>query len=303
MRLDFVDLKLFTALAETGNLTEATERFPMALSAASQRLKKREGMYGVQLVERHSRGIALTHAGEVLLHHARRLLLGTEQLNGDMGLLSRGLRREIRLMANTIASNEFLPDVLGRFLAAEPELDIVLSERPSRDIVTAIEDGEADIGILDGSLGVERLTLLPFARDRLVAICGLHHPLGTATSVPFSSLLDHAFIGLTEASAMQHFVESMARRKGKTLRLRLRVSSFAAVATLVGRGAGLAILPARAARALAASHALNVVELSDPWAIRELRICVKDLDALPAQARLLLDALLAAYGGDHPSGE
>ncbi|BAK77663.1 transcriptional regulator, LysR family [Pseudogulbenkiania sp. NH8B] len=301
MRLDFIDLKLFTALAESGSLTEAAERFPMALSAASQRLKKLEDLYGVQLVERHSRGIALTHAGDVLLHHARRLLLGSEQLNGDMGRLSQGVRREIRLMANSVASNEFLPDLLGRFLAAQPELDVVLAERPSRDIVTAIEDGEADIGILDGSLGVERLPLLPFARDRLVVICGPAHPLHGTASVAFATLLDHAFVGLTETSAMQGFVESMARRKGKALRLRLRVSSFAAVATLVGRNAGLAILPARSARSLAQSHALHVVELTDPWAIRELQLCVKDIDSLPAQARLLLDALLSADHGEPAS--
>ena len=298
MRLDFVDLRLFMLLAETGSLSETALDLPMALSAVSQRLKKMEELYGVKLVERHSRGIRLTGAGDVLLYHARCVMQACDRLNGEMGEISRGLTREIRLLANTVASTVFLPGVLGRFLAHEPDIDIRLEERPSRDIIKAIEDGEADIGIIDGALGVERMQMLPFARDRLVLVTPQGHDLGGATSLWFAQTLDYPYVGLSEYSALQQFLEEMARLKGKSLRHRVHTNNYQSLSSLVASGAGLAILPSRIAQHYAPLNALHVIELLDPWAIRDLKICVRDVAGLPAHSRRLLDALLGAYEGE-----
>ena len=294
MRLDFVDLKFFLLLAECGSLTIAAERYPMALSAASQRLKKLEALYGVPLVERHSRGITLTEAGEVLRFHARKLSRDTEMLNGEMGKLSQGIRREIRISGNTMATSVFLPERLGRVLASEPDVDIRLSERPSREIVSQLEYGEVDIGVLDGNLGVERLSLLPFARDRLVLICSQHHSLATHIgSVAFSDLLDLPFVGLASTSAMQQFLEKMATLKGHSLRIRMRTPGFASLAAIVAAGSGVGVLPEQSARQLASAYPIAVVPLADAWAERELKLCFKE-GTLPAHAYRLLEMLSAS---------
>jgi DNA-binding transcriptional LysR family regulator len=298
MRLDLVDLRLFVLLAETGSLSETALKVPMALSAVSHRLKKMEEMYGVRLVERHSRGIRLTSEGDVLLYHARSVLQACDRLTGEMGEISRGLKREIRLLANTVASTVFLPAVLGRFLAHEPDIDIRLVERPSRDIIKAIEDGEADIGIVDGALGVERMQMLPFARDRLVLVTPIGHELSRLSHVAFAQTLDHPYVGLSEYSALQQFLEEMARLKGKSLRHRVHTNNYQSLASLVASGAGLGILPSRIAQRYAPLNALHIIEFDDPWAIRDLKICVRDAASLPAHSRRLLDALLGAYECD-----
>ncbi|NDV13022.1 LysR family transcriptional regulator [Crenobacter caeni] len=291
MRLDFVDLKFFLLLAEAGNLTVAAERYPMALSAASQRLKKLEQLYGVPLVERHSRGVTLTEAGETLRLHAKGLIRGTEALNDEMGRLSSGMRREIRVCGNTMATSVFLPERLGAFLASEPDVDVRLTERPSRQIVPLIEHDEIDIGVIDGSLGVERLTLLPFARDRLVLVCAAGHPFSRRDTVAFTELLDEPFVGLTPAIAMQRFIEGMAQLKGHSLRIRVRTPGFASLAAIVGSGAGVGILPERSACQLAPTHGLAAIALTDPWAERELKLCFKE-EVLGTPARRLLATLL-----------
>jgi DNA-binding transcriptional LysR family regulator len=300
VRLDFVDLRLFVLLAETGSLSEAALQLPTALSAASQRLKKMEELYGVRLVERHSRGIRLSSAGEVLLYHARGVLQACDRLTGEMGEISRGLTREIRLLANTVASTVFLPEVLGRFLAHEPDIDIQLLERPSRDIIKGIEDGEADIGIVDGAIGGERMSMMPFARDRLVLVTPHGHELNHASHLSFAETLDHPYVGLSEFSALQLFLDEMARMKGKALRHRVHTNNFQSLASLVASGAGLAILPSRIAHHYAPLNALQIIELDDPWAIRDLNICVRDVASLPAHSRRLLDALLSAYKIENP---
>lgn len=299
MRLDFVDLRLFVTLTETGSLSRTAEAMSMALSAVSQRLRKMEVLYGTTLLRRHSRGITPTPAGDTLLFHARRLLAAQERLDGEMGEISHGIRREIRLCCNTVANTVFLPDVLGPFLAADPDIDIRLSERPSREIARAIEQDDADIGILDGSIVADHLTLLPFARDRLVVVTALGHPLATTSAIDFAHTLAHPFVGLSHSSAIQLFLEDMAHLQGRPLRLRVRSPNIQSQASLVGAGAGLAIMPARIARRYAPLHALHVIELRDSWASRELKLCVRDPAALPAHGRRLLDALLAAGHDKH----
>ncbi|MCW3478125.1 LysR substrate-binding domain-containing protein [Neisseriaceae bacterium JH1-16] len=295
MRLDFIDLKLFTTLADCGSLTLAAERQALALSAASQRLKKLEALYGVGLVERHARGIVLTHAGQLFLHHAKQLLLTAERLNGELGDYAHGQRGEVRLMANTVACNEFLPPLLGRFLAATLRVDVTLLERPSRDIVPAIEHGDADLGVIDGSTGIGTLTVLPFARDRLVLVAADNHPLAAATELAFAAALEHDFVGLPSHSAMQRHIESMARLHGRILHPRVRVASFSALATLAGSGAGLAVLPESTALRLAPREQLAIIRLSDRWALREMQLCFRSTDTLSAPAHALLEQLAQAH--------
>ncbi|MDN0082306.1 LysR substrate-binding domain-containing protein [Crenobacter sp. SG2305] len=295
MRLDFIDLKLFACLADYGSLTLAADRQALALSAASQRLKKMETLYGVELVERRARGIELTAAGQLFLHHARQLLLAAERLNGELGDFAHGLRGEVRLMANTVACNEYLPKLLGRFLAATPRVDVTLLERPSRDIVPSIEHGEADLGVIDGSASIGTLNVLPFARDRLVLIAAATHPLAGNPALAFADALEHDFVGLPANSAMQRHIEDMARLRGRVLHPRVRAAGFTALATLAGAGAGLAVLPERAARRLAPLEHLAVIALSDPWAVREMKLCFKSTDTLSAPAHALLELLAHAH--------
>jgi DNA-binding transcriptional LysR family regulator len=88
--------------------------------------------------------------------------------------------------------------------------------------------------------------------------------------------------------AMQRFVEEMAMLLGTQLTVRVRAPGFFAIAQLVAQGVGLAVLPEAAAQRHAGAMPASIVVLDDPWATRELRICVRSLDSLSAQARQLV---------------
>ena len=88
-----------------------------------------------------------TPAGSALAHHARVVTLQLERMRGELSEYAKGLRGHIHLLANTTATEEFLPATLGRFLSAHPNVDINLEERSSREIVRAIAANLADIGV------------------------------------------------------------------------------------------------------------------------------------------------------------
>ena len=90
---------------------------------------------------------------------------------------------------------------------------------------------------------------------------------------------------------MQRFIEDMAILAGKPLMVRVRAPSFDAIAQLVAQNVGVAILPLAAAQRLAQSLPLQVIELSESWASRELRVCVRSVADLDSHAKQLLSYL------------
>jgi DNA-binding transcriptional LysR family regulator len=106
-------------------------------------------------------------------------------------------------------------------------------------------------------------------------------------------VLDHDFVGLDRASALQRFLADKAARIGQPLRLRVQLRSFDAVCRLVECKVGIGIVPETTAHRVAGAMAITAVALSDPWATRELTICVRDFSALPPYARQLVEHLRA----------
>ena len=160
-RLDLSDLRLFLHVAEAGSITAGAQRAHLALASASARIHSMEDALGVQLLTRQRHGVQMTEAGRALLHHARAVLRQLEHMRNEMSEYAHGLKGHIRLLGNTAAITEFLPDALGRFLRQNPFIDIDLEERLSHEIVQAIVDGVADIGIVADSVDTAALQTLP----------------------------------------------------------------------------------------------------------------------------------------------
>src|SRR3546814_3555933 len=151
MRFDLTDLRLFLHVAEAGSITHGADRANMALASASARIRGMEEALGVPLLERGRRGAKPTPAGQALLHHARVVLQQMERMRGELGDYARGLKGHVRLLCNTAALTEFLPEALAGYLAAYPNVDVDLEERLSYEIVQAVAEGLADIGIVADS--------------------------------------------------------------------------------------------------------------------------------------------------------
>lgn len=294
MHFDLTDLRLLVAIAESGSLSRAAAGFPLALSAASNRLRQLEHRLGLPLFVRRADGMTPTPAGRVALDHARRVLAASMQMAQALEGLAGRRRVSVRLAANTVANSTFLPPALGPFLNDYPEVDLQIAERSSHDILQALLADEIDIGVLDGNLPLEGIVSLPFRHDRLVLLVPDGHVLAARGHCLLREALGFPFVGMPAERAMQHLVEEMATLLGRPLTMRVRAPSFSACAQLVAQGVGLAILPEAAALRHRAAMPVTVVVLDDPWATRELRLGLRSLDGLSAQARQLVAYLTGA---------
>ena len=292
MRLDLVDLRLVLNVADAGNITHGAVRSGLALASASERIRDLERELGSPLFERQRRGVVPTAAGTALVRHARQVLQQIEVMRGELGDFAKGLRGKVRVLSNTAATLEFMPPLLGSFLATHPQLDIEIEERTSPEIVRSVARGRAEIGIVaDAVDAAAELETFPFTEDRLVLVTPPRHPLATKRQVAFREALAYDFVGLPSGSALQEHLDGHAARAGTAMRLRVRLPGFEALCRVVESGIGIAVVSHTAAARWRKSMAIKVVPITDPWSRRRLRLCVKSERALPAPARALLDHL------------
>ena len=290
-RIDLTTLQLFIAICEEGNLTRASQREAIAPSAVSKRLHDLEETLGVTLFQRQPNGMALTPAGESLLHHARLTLLNIEKISVELAEHAPGVRGHIRILANLSAIVEFLPDDLPGFFRTHDLVRLDLQERPSAEVVRGVEEGWAEIGICSADVETRGLERHAYRRDRLVVVVPADHPLTRTPDICFADTLDFDHVGLFASSSIYLRSHYSAQQTGKVFRLRVHVPGFDAVCRMVQAGMGVGLIPDRAFEVL--SHGMNLaaIPLRDSWADRQLNVVVRQAKTLSATGRLMFDHL------------
>ncbi|WP_232629839.1 LysR substrate-binding domain-containing protein [Methylobacterium sp. Leaf118] len=285
MRVDLVDLSLFRHVVEAGSITHGAERANLALAAASTRIRAMEVSLGAALLVRGRQGVSPTPAGRTLLAHAREILGQIERMQGDLSVFAGGAVGQIRVLSNTNALTEFLPEALSAYLALHTGVSVEIEERTSDEIVERVADGTADLGIVAGTVDTGTLQTFPFRHDRFVVVVAPGHPLANRAEIGFAEVLEHDLVGLDRPSALTRFLAAKAARIGRPMRLRVQLRSFDAVCRLVECGVGLGIVPETTAHRARRGMAIGLVPLQDAWAARDLMLCLRDLDALPPFAQ------------------
>src|SRR5438093_10251363 len=194
MHFDLVDLNLFRHVVEAGSITHGAERAHLALAAASTRIRNMEEALGAALFVRSRQGVTPTQAGRTLLQHARTILGQAERLREDLGVYAGGLAGQIRVLSNTNALTEFLPEALSSFLSAHPNVSVDLEERLSDEIVGLIAEGVADLGIVAATVDVSALETYPFRKDRFVLVVARGHPLAKRSEIEFADVTGSGFL-------------------------------------------------------------------------------------------------------------
>jgi molybdate transport repressor ModE-like protein len=289
VRFDLTDMRLFLSVVECGSLTQGARAMHLALASVSERIAGMEEALGAPLLERNRRGVRATAAGEALVRHARSILGQVEQMRGELRTYATGLKGRIRLLTNTAANATFLPQQLCRFLAANPDLSIDLEERPSFEIVPALLDRRADLGIVADSTDLGALQTHLIASDQLVVVASRAHRLAADAQAAFADILDEPIVGMADA-ALETYLAERASRLGRQLDYRIRLRNTENVGMYVEAGIGVSILSAAVARTL--RRDLAILPLSEAWATRRLYLCARDFSTLPPHANLLAQQLL-----------
>jgi DNA-binding transcriptional LysR family regulator len=110
-------------------------------------------------------------------------------------------------------------------------------------------------------------------------------------NIAFVDLLDEEFVGLVSGSALAEHLAWQTTRLGRSLKPRIRLRGLDAVCRMVESGVGIAVVPETAATRCRRTMALSTLRLTDTWAVRQLILCVRRKEALPAHTRRLVEHL------------
>ena len=291
MRLDLTTLNLILAIEQTRSITRGAEREHLALAAASKRVSDLEARLGVQLFERRARGVEPTEACRALVRHIRSLHASLHALESEVVEFARGIKGHLRIAANAGSIAECLPPDLAAFSQAHPQIRISLEDTTSAEAQAAVAEGRADVGVFTPPLLDNRLQTWIYAKSRLAVLVPKGHALSGREKVNFSDLLDFDLIGLPAGASAQELMREQAQSLGRTLKERLQVRGFDAIAQLVEAGMGVAVLPAAPAERFSRVFAVQLLQLDEDWAARDYLLGVLRQERLPAVVQRFVDAL------------
>lgn len=291
IKIDFITLKIFITISEVGSLSSAAEREHIAIAAVSKRISDLEATAGTKLLYRRSRGVELTPAGHAFLHHARKILDDIFRLNAELSEYGLGIKGHIRVHSNTSSIIAFLPKDLSSFSKQYPHIKIDLQERTSDEIVSAVRDGMADIGVFAGHVNSHDLQLIPYKSDRLVLVAPNEHPITRYQKICFDDVNHLEFIGLQQNTSLHSLLYDQANKNGKILKMRIQVRSFNAICRMIHHGMGVGILPENTICEELKDLKLKAIPLTDKWAKIKLVIGIRNYDTLSVTSKFFVDHL------------
>jgi len=236
-------LRYFVAAADSGRFSAAATNEHVSQSAITNGVLALETELGVNLFKRLPHGVSLTADGEEFVRHARHILDSVKSATFLPRLRDKALRGKVRIAASYTLLGYFLPELLARFRATYPDVEIDLYDMERAEIQDAILEERVDLGvvILSNITGAKRFGQAVLLRSRRQLWVSPTHPLAQKTSLSLRDITQYPYILLTsdegERSALQYW-----RAKGIEPNIGFRTSSIEAVRGLVAHTFGVTIL-------------------------------------------------------------
>lgn len=291
MRFDLLSLELFVAVCEELSIAKAAERQNIAASAVSKRISDLEIRLKTPLFVRSSKGLELTPAAHSLLHHARIVMRDLTLMESELNHHAEGMSGRIRIYASVSTIIQHLPGELRAFLAIHPAIRIDLQEGTSKEVVQAVAENAADLGVFGGVLPRQGLTVIPYRTDRLKVLVPTGHPLGERQSLKFQELAEYDLIGPSKGSFLDSLVLRASSDISRPLKMPVRVHGFETVAGMVEARLGIGLVPEVCANHYVAHGQLVALDLDEDWAERQWNLCVQATHNMPPPVSSLLKHL------------
>jgi DNA-binding transcriptional LysR family regulator len=192
-------LLYFVAVAEEGKITAAAAKLHVAQPALSQAIRQLESELGLNLFERHARGVSLTPAGHAFLETARRAVDAEADLQRVASSIRQGSLSAVTIGYLGVPPAMTNPELIAAFAEAHPEVEIGLLELPFPSGPTATWLAKVDMAIASQPLDDAGTWSLPLRREPRVIVAPRSHPLAERDELRLGDVLDETFVGFHDA--------------------------------------------------------------------------------------------------------
>ena len=242
--MELRQLRYLVALAEERSFTRAAAKVLVAQPALSQQIAKLEAEVGLPLVDRTTRRVAMTEAGDRLVDHARRVLKQVDVAREDLADLA-GLRGgRLTLGTTQTVGGLHVSGLLAEFYRRHPAVDLSVREDLSVNLARALQADELDLAFITlPEARAEGLELEALSREELVAVLPKDHDLASRPGLLVAELAGETIVTFREGATIRRRLTEAAARAGFEPRIAFETNEVARMRALVAAGLAIAILP------------------------------------------------------------
>jgi LysR family transcriptional activator of glutamate synthase operon len=295
--MELRQLRYLVALSDERHFTRAAEREHIAQPALSQQIRRLEAELGLTLVERTTRRVAMTQAGELLVARARRVLAEIEAGQAELASLAGVQAGRLSVGALHTMGPVDLSLLLSAFHRTHPAVELTVREQSSEELAEMLRVDEIDIAFLSVTEHIQSrgLTLQRLVSEELVAVLPTGHALAGRARVRFAELSEESFVSFRRGSRLRELLEWGAGEAGFSARIALESNEARRIRSLVSSGLGVAILPRSDASGPGAPVA--VAALVEPALTRDVTLAARTKRRLSPAALAFRELTLQSFSG------
>ncbi|MEW7311823.1 LysR family transcriptional regulator [Buttiauxella gaviniae] len=303
MNYSLRQLKVFVAVAHAGSFSRAGEQIGLSQSAVSHSVKELESELGVKLLDRTTREVVLTDAGQQLAARLERLLEELTATLLDTRSVGHQLSGTVRVAASQTISAHLMPQSIAAAALEFPAIRFVLHDRPQQWVLQSIRQGEVDFGMVIDPIQAGDLDCEGVLSEPFLLLCRNDHPLAAQAQVPWQALQGANLVLQDYASGSRPLIDDALMRQGIEANIVQQIGHPATLFPMVEAGIGISVLPALALplpqeRSLVVRPLIPVVDRQLMLVRRKNRSLSRAAEAIWQAVRQQAQQLTAARKGD-----
>ncbi|HHQ4085470.1 TPA: LysR family transcriptional regulator, partial [Citrobacter freundii] len=282
-------LRIFVTVAQAKSFSRAGEIIGLSQSAVSHSVKELEGQTGVRLLDRTTREVVLTEAGQQLAARLERILDELHSTLREAGRMGQQLSGKVRVAASQTISAHLIPQCIAESHRRYPDIQFVLHDRPQQWVMESIRQGDVDFGIVIDPGAASDLQCESILSEPFFLLCHREHPFAAQDYVPWQALQGAKLVLQDYASGSRPLIDAALAHFSIDANIVQEIGHPATLFPMVEAGIGISVLPALALPLPQGSH-LQVKRLT-PVVERQLMLARRKNRSLSTAAQALWDVV------------
>lgn len=284
-------IKLFRDLSLQRSFSKAAQACGVSQSAASQHVQELERQFGMPLVDRSTRPLSLTRAGELYFAMCQDVLLRRDQFEAELSELRQKTEGRVRVAAIYSVGLGELAQLEADFRERHAGVDLQVEFLRPEKIEQAIRDDRADLGLISYPHETDEIMALPWREEEMVVAVTPRHPLARRKNVLPFELNGVDFVAFDEDLPVRQAIDGYLREQMVQVNVALHFDNIAHIKEAVAHGAGVSIVPRPIVEADVTAGRLVALPLGPPRLIRPLGIIYLKRKRLSKAAQAFLRLL------------
>lgn len=265
-------LKIFCDTVALHSFSKAADENGVSQSNASQVIHQLEDRLGLELIDRSTRPFRLTPAGEKYYDGCRAIVRRYDDLEREVKSLDEEVASRLTVGAIYSVGLADMSHYLDDFKSAYPKADVRMEYWHPDRVYEAVEDEEADLGIVSYPVKSRRLAALPWRDERIALVCAPDHPLAGRAEVSLSELQGEKLISFDRDLVIREKLDRILAKQKVEVTVAFEFDNIENMKRAIEDGGGVSLLPEPTVQREVATGTLAMARLTDPEIMRPLGI-------------------------------